>query len=223
MWYVYVLLNQTGTSYTGIAKDVAARVGRHNAGTGARFTRGRGPWRAVHVEGPFAHGDALRREAAIKRNAALKAGLKAAHRETGTAGDFHPDATRLPAVPGAYVLLVETGREVVVRLPGRPPTILTPGRYLYCGSARGPGGIKARVARHMRRDKTVRWHVDRLTEAGSVLGAWTFPGGDECALVASLSALPVPMAGFGSSDCRTCASHLLAWPAGADLPFPGSS
>lgn len=76
-FYVYVLLNPADVAYTGIAKDVAARLDQHNSGSGARFTRGRGPWRVVHVEGPLAHGDALRREAAIKRDRAFKAGLKA--------------------------------------------------------------------------------------------------------------------------------------------------
>jgi putative endonuclease len=75
-WFVYVLLNEAGIAYTGIAKDVAARLAKHNAGGGAKFTRGRGPWRAVHVEGPMARGDALRRELAIKRDAEFKAGLK---------------------------------------------------------------------------------------------------------------------------------------------------
>ena len=76
MYYVYVLLNGAGIAYTGIAKDVAARLDQHNCGTGARFTRGRGPWRVVHTEGPMGHGDALRREAHIKRDRAFKAGLK---------------------------------------------------------------------------------------------------------------------------------------------------
>jgi len=40
------------------------------------FTRGRGPWRVVHTEGPMPHGEALRREARIKRDRAFKAGLK---------------------------------------------------------------------------------------------------------------------------------------------------
>jgi putative endonuclease len=75
-WFVYVLLNRAGIAYTGIAKDVAARLLQHNAGSGAKFTRGRGPWRQVHVEGPMTRGDALRREIAIKRDAAFKATLK---------------------------------------------------------------------------------------------------------------------------------------------------
>ncbi|MFN4282663.1 MAG: GIY-YIG nuclease family protein [Alphaproteobacteria bacterium] len=77
-YFVYVLRNGGGTLYTGIAKDVDARCDAHNTGKGARFTRGRGPWSVAHVEGPLAHGDALRREAALKRDRAFKAGLKAA-------------------------------------------------------------------------------------------------------------------------------------------------
>lgn len=77
MYFVYVLLNDAGIAYTGIAKDVAARLAQHNAGAGARFTRGRGPWRIVHTEGPLPHGDALRREMAIKKDHTFKARLKA--------------------------------------------------------------------------------------------------------------------------------------------------
>lgn len=76
-YFVYVLCSDAGITYTGIAKDVDARLARHNASTGARFTRGRGPWRVVHVEGPLAHGDALRRERALKRDRRFKALLKA--------------------------------------------------------------------------------------------------------------------------------------------------
>ncbi|MGQ9368556.1 GIY-YIG nuclease family protein [Azospirillum sp. ST 5-10] len=124
----------------------------------------------------------------------------------------------MPAVPGAYVLAIRLDTAVPVALPGRAAAVLPPGRYLYCGSARGPGGLRARLARHMRRGKAVRWHVDRLTEAGTALGAWVFPDADECALAAALAALPLPLPGFGSSDCAVCRSHLLAWPAGTALP-----
>jgi Uri superfamily endonuclease len=127
------------------------------------------------------------------------------------AAAFHHDVATLPAEPGAYVLLIR----LELAAAGLPP-----GRYLYCGSARGPGGLRARLGRHLRRGKSIRWHVDRLTEAGEALGAWVFPGGDECALVAALGHLPVPIRGFGSSDCRRCAAHLLAWPVGVAIPFP---
>ena len=76
-YFVYVIRNTLGTLYTGIAKDVDARCDQHNAGAGARFTRGRGPWSVVHMEGPFAHGDALRREISIKADRRLKSAIKA--------------------------------------------------------------------------------------------------------------------------------------------------
>jgi histidyl-tRNA synthetase len=131
---------------------------------------------------------------------------------------FCAAADDVPRVRGAYVLLIETSAPVAVSI-ARARCKLTSGRYLYCGSANGPGGLHARLARHMRREKAVRWHVDQLTTRGIVRGAWIFPEGDECALVARLAHLPTPIPGFGSSDCRRCRSHLLHWPDGAALPF----
>jgi Uri superfamily endonuclease len=126
-------------------------------------------------------------------------------------------AEDIPALSGGYILVIDLTEIVVVAIGRVEPQAIAPGRYLYCGSAKGPGGLKARVARHMRRGKSIRWHVDHLTERGAVIGAWIFPGREECALAASLSHLPAPVPGFGSSDCRRCASHLFAWPDGAPL------
>lgn len=75
-WYVYVARNPECVLYTGIAKNVAGRMEAHSGGTGAKFTRGRGPWTAVHTEGPMSHGEALRREMAIKKDRAFKKTLK---------------------------------------------------------------------------------------------------------------------------------------------------
>lgn len=132
---------------------------------------------------------------------------------------LHRSAETIPAVAGAYVLIVELAASVRVVLPRRTEADLPPGRYLYCGSARGPGGLRARVGRHMRRDKAIRWHIDRLTNVGTVPGCWVFPDGDECALVARLAALVAPIPGFGSSDCAVCVSHLVAWPEDVASPF----
>jgi Uri superfamily endonuclease len=75
------------------------------------------------------------------------------------------------------------------------------------------------VTRHFRRDNALHWHVDQLTEQGTVIGNWIVPGGYECALVEMLPHMPVPIIGFGSSDRRTCRSHLLHWPEGSALPW----
>jgi putative endonuclease len=77
MYFVYVLLNRAGIAYTGITPDVEKRLAKHNAGKGAKFTKGRGPWRLVHVEEFDAKGPALSREAAIKKDRKFKTSLKA--------------------------------------------------------------------------------------------------------------------------------------------------
>jgi putative endonuclease len=67
-WIVYILLCGDGTLYTGISNDLARRLRAHELGrTGARYTRGRGPLRLVYAEDVEDRGQALRREAAIKR------------------------------------------------------------------------------------------------------------------------------------------------------------
>jgi hypothetical protein len=69
------------------------------------------------------------------------------------------NADEAPSLPGAYAMAIELTDEVAVTLSGRSPIVLPAGRYLYCGSANGPGGLKARLSRHMRRGKSVRWRV----------------------------------------------------------------
>jgi len=66
-WYVYVARCADGSLYTGIARDVARRIAEHDAGTGARYTRGRGPLRVMLVRGCRGQGRALRLEHAIKQ------------------------------------------------------------------------------------------------------------------------------------------------------------
>ena len=66
-WHVYIASCSDGTLYTGIAKDLEARIRQHNAGEGAKYTRGRRPVRLQYAEVAQDRGDALRREQAIKR------------------------------------------------------------------------------------------------------------------------------------------------------------
>ena len=65
--YVYIVACRDDSLYTGWTTDVAARIEAHNNGTGAKYTRGRGPVRLLHVESFEDKGEALRREYAIKR------------------------------------------------------------------------------------------------------------------------------------------------------------
>ena len=116
----------------------------------------------------------------------------------------------LPAHPGAYALVLRLARDARLDIAtlGRP--VLPAGLYLYAGSAWGPGGIRARMRRHLRQGKARVWHIDHLTEMAAAEDVIAFSGGQECAIVAAAAGARVPVPGFGASDCRRCEAHLLA-------------
>lgn len=111
----------------------------------------------------------------------------------------------------ALVLHLECGKEITI---GKLGTFTFPaGYYLYVGSALGPGGLEARLARHRRRDKKLRWHIDYLLEHAQLVEVWSaaLPGKLECVWAQAAQHLPgaeIPVPGFGSSDCH-CSSHLI--------------
>lgn len=146
----------------------------------------------------------------MARQTAFDAAKGELERLTGAAATV--DVASLPAAPGAYLVLIDLTEPTALPLAKVERTHLSSGLYVYAGSARGPGGIRARVARHLRRGKKRHWHVDHLTEAAAALAAIPVPGGNECALVQTLvesGGYETPLPGFGSTDCRHCASHLL--------------
>lgn len=119
---------------------------------------------------------------------------------------------RAPDAKGAYALAIRLDDPVAFTLRGTTHRF-PPGCYVYAGSARGPGGIRARLQRHFRHEKKPHWHVDRLTGTATRLWGFAIPGGSECEIAARLgrvAGFSHPLAGFGSSDCPVCVSHLLA-------------
>jgi predicted GIY-YIG superfamily endonuclease len=65
-WTVYILRCGDGSLYTGIAKDVQARVKQHSEGRGATYTRTRLPVTLLYQQEGLTHSEALMREAQIK-------------------------------------------------------------------------------------------------------------------------------------------------------------
>ena len=65
-WCVYILRCKEGSLYTGITNDLPKRLAAHNAGTGAKYTRSRGPVTLVYCEKVRDKSQALRREMEIK-------------------------------------------------------------------------------------------------------------------------------------------------------------
>jgi len=122
----------------------------------------------------------------------------------------------LPRAPGTYVLWLRAPAQTSV-VAGRLGRIaLEAGWLAYVGSAQGAGGLRARLARHLRAAKIAHWHVDALTLALPVVAIWldASPARLECAWAAILTALPgarLPARGFGASDCG-CPAHLIHLP-----------
>ncbi len=122
------------------------------------------------------------------------------------------DPASLPTVPGSYVLELLLEEEIGIR-PGKLGTIrLGPGRLRYYGSARGPGGVRSRVARHLGGKGKRHWHIDWLLARAPVRKAMVELEATECDLVRrdlESERWVVAAPGFGSSDCRSCPAHLL--------------
>ncbi len=118
----------------------------------------------------------------------------------------------MKAQPGTYALIMtcDSDQQVEVGKLGR--FNIKPGSYVYVGSAFGPGGLKARIAHHIRMSHRPHWHMDYLRpilklkevcysyhpERHEHRWAGAFNG---------FKGASVPIIGFGASDC-SCPSHL---------------
>ena len=67
MWVVYLVRCADDTLYCGITNDLVARLAAHEAGKGAKYTRGRGPLQLVAKRLCRDKGTALRIEYAVKQ------------------------------------------------------------------------------------------------------------------------------------------------------------
>lgn len=65
--YVYVILCEDGTFYTGYTKDLERRMKLHMEGKGARYTRMHLAKKLVHVEEYDSRAEAMKRERTIKK------------------------------------------------------------------------------------------------------------------------------------------------------------
>jgi Uri superfamily endonuclease len=119
----------------------------------------------------------------------------------------------LDSTPGTYALLLELHEPTELRVGRLGRIYFDSPFYLYFGSALGPGGLGARLKRHLQPTGRTHWHIDYLRQVAEVLAVWHTRDTVrlECTWANAALALRgvsfVPR--FGSSDCR-CHSHLLA-------------
>ena len=65
--FVYIIQCADNTLYTGWTTNLRARLDAHSEGSGAKYTRGRGPLTLVYSESFENKSAAMRREVEIKR------------------------------------------------------------------------------------------------------------------------------------------------------------
>lgn len=120
---------------------------------------------------------------------------------------------RLPSAGGNYVLFLRLSKPAAVHVGRLGKHFFQPGIYAYVGSAFGPGGLRARLGRHLRPGPVRRWHIDHLRSRSKVAEVWwsRTPGNLEhvwTAALLNLRGAVMPVKGFGSSDCK-CPAHLV--------------
>ena len=66
MWFVYIILCDNRSLYTGISNNVEKRFFDHKNGKGGRYTRSHKPIKVIYTEEFLTQSEALKREAEIK-------------------------------------------------------------------------------------------------------------------------------------------------------------
>lgn len=132
------------------------------------------------------------------------------------------DSCNFPPGPGSYALLLRLDRPKVLQIGRLGQAQLDAGMYIYLGSAHGPGGLRARLNRHIHTQGKIHWHIDylrptaRLISIYALLDLFESPDGRvECRwsqALAQCSGAFCPSPGFGASDCTAgCPAHLIGF------------
>jgi Uri superfamily endonuclease len=129
----------------------------------------------------------------------------------------------LPGEPGSYILELVLPENTALRTGRLGEFEFLAGRYIYLGSAQSPGGLRARLSRHLHPTsypRKLHWHIDYLRRICTPVALCYLthalrdflPVPLECLwskYIYRLSGSQVPAPGFGSSDCKSgCKSHL---------------
>ncbi len=69
---IYILECKDGSLYTGYTNDLANRIEKHELGKGAKYTRGRGPFKLRYHEAFETKEEAMQVEYRIKRLSRIK-------------------------------------------------------------------------------------------------------------------------------------------------------
>lgn len=110
---------------------------------------------------------------------------------------------------GIYLLIINLKKNSRIKVGKLGKIAFPKGYYLYVGSALS--NLQARITRHLKTKKKLRWHIDYLlaspkAEIETVVTKQTRKR-IECKLNRRIQEFGKPVEGFGCSDCQ-CKSHL---------------
>jgi Uri superfamily endonuclease len=118
----------------------------------------------------------------------------------------------IPTTKGTYLLFLRLDISKTIQVGKLGKLDFSSGYYCYVGSAMGPGGVRARIKRHLRIDKKMHWHIDHLRDRTTIekIIYSINDNPQECVwsrLLQKHSKFSPAIHKFGASDCR-CATHL---------------
>jgi Uri superfamily endonuclease len=120
----------------------------------------------------------------------------------------------VPDAKGTYVLIACVAHTRRLEIGGLGTYEITPGYYVYVGSAHGTGGLRARIGHHLESAAEPHWHIDYLLQCAEPTEIWFAVDDaklerDWVELFASAKQFRAPIRRFGSSDYhRSRSSHL---------------
>jgi Uri superfamily endonuclease len=120
----------------------------------------------------------------------------------------------LPDAKGTYVLIAFVAQAKRVEIGSLGAHEITPGYYIYVGSAHGAGGLRARIGHHLESAAEPHWHIDYLLRCAEPTEIWYAVGETKLErhwveLFESAKRFRTPIRRFGSSDYhRSRSSHL---------------
>ena len=108
---------------------------------------------------------------------------------------------------GIYTLLIRFDKPQAITIGKLGRVSFPAGYYAYVGSALN--GLESRIARHLKKEKALHWHIDYFLQKTRVEEIIYSPTekNKECAIAFQLAQKLMPIPYFGCSDCR-CKSHL---------------
>ncbi len=108
---------------------------------------------------------------------------------------------------GSYVLLIELKKKKKIKIGALGKLKFRKGFYTYIGSAMN--NLEKRVARHLRKNKKLHWHIDYFLQKAEIEEVYLRESNkrEECKIAREFSLKFPSVKNFGCSDCK-CESHL---------------